>query len=324
MLKRGLIGLALMAALTLQAPPARSQDFPSRTITIVVGLAPGGITDVTARIYAEALSKIVGQRVVVENRQGAGGAIGAAAVQNANPDGYTVLIFSGAQHVGVPAMQSTAPYDPIKGFAPVSLLFNLATIVTVPNNLPAKTLAELFELGKKKAGGLTFGSPGVGTPSHLQAARLARATKTPMQYAHYRGGGPMMADLITARVDFALASFTATRSNFEAGKLRGLAIDAAKRFTSLPNVPTLTELGYGKETVASWFGVAAPAKTPPAIVKALNAAFVKAAKDPTLVRRLTENGTPIQTTTPEEMAKLMVEEQARITALVNELGLKQK
>jgi tripartite-type tricarboxylate transporter receptor subunit TctC len=323
MLRNGLIGLAVAGALAL-ATPAQAQDFPNRPITIVVGLAPGGITDVTARIYAEALSKIVGQRVVVENRQGAGGAIGAAAVQNARPDGYTVLIFSGAQHMAVPAMQPTAPYDPIKGFAPVSLLFDLATIVTVPANLPAKTLAELFALGKKKPGGLTFGSPGVGTPSHLQAAKLARVTKTPVQYAHYRGGGPMMADLVTGRVDFALASYTAARSHFEAGKLRGLAIDAAKRFPSLADVPTLTELGYGKETVASWFAVAAPAGTPPAIVKKLNAGFIKASKDAVLVQRLNSNGTPIETTTPEQMAKLMAEEQVRITELVNALGLKQK
>jgi len=324
MLGRGLIGFALAAALALPAPSVRAQEFPNRPITIVVGLAPGGITDVTARIYAEALSKGVGQRVVVENRQGAGGAVGAAAVQNAKPDGYTVLVFSGAQHVAVPAMAATAPYDPIKGFAPISLLFQLATIVAVPTDLPAKTLAELFELGKKRPGGLTFGSPGVGTPSHLLAARLARATKTPVQYAHYRGGGPMMADLITGRVDFALASYTAARSNFEAGKLRGLAIDATKRFATLPNMPTLTELGFGNEKVASWFAVAAPAGTPPAIVQKLNAEFIKAAKDPVLVKRLTENGTPIETTTPEQMTKLMADEQARTAELVQVLGLKQK
>jgi tripartite-type tricarboxylate transporter receptor subunit TctC len=314
----------LAAAVALPAPAAQAQDFPNRPITIVVGLAPGGITDVTARVYAEALSRGVGQRVVVENRQGAGGAVGAAAVQNAKPDGYTVLVFSGAQHVAVPAMAATAPYEPIKGFAPISLLFHLATIVSVPTNLPAKTLAELFELGKKKPGGLTFGSPGVGTPSHLLAARLGRATKTPMQFAHYRGGGPMMADLITGRVDFALASFTVARSNFAAGKLRGLAVDAKSRFTALPDVPTLTELGYGNEKVASWFAVAAPAGTPPAIVQKLNAEFIKASKDPDLVKRLTENGTPIETTSPEQMTKLLADEQARTIELVQVLGLKQK
>ena len=321
---RALSSLALAAALALPASIASAQDFPSRPITIVVGLAPGGITDVTARIYAEALSKVTGQRAVVENRQGAGGAVGAAAVQNAAPDGYTVLIFSGSQHVAVPAMATTAPYEPIKGFAPVSLLFHLATILAVPTELPAKNLNELWALGKSKPGGLTFGSPGVGTPSHLQAARLARATNTPMQYAHYRGGGPMMADLITARVDFALTSFTAARTNFEAGKLRGLAIDASARSPLLPDVPTLTEGGFGDEKVASWFGVAAPAGTPPAIVAKLNESFVKASRDPELVKRLTDNGTPIETTTPAQMTKLMTDEMERTGGLVRELGLKQQ
>ncbi len=321
---RALWGFALSTALALHASIAGAQDFPNRPITIVVGLAPGGITDVTARVYAEALSKVTGQRVVVENRQGAGGAVGAAAVQNAAPDGYTVLIFSGSQHVAVPAMATTAPYEPIKGFSPVSLLFHLATILAVPTELPAKNLKELWAIGRSKPGGLTFGSPGVGTPSHLQAARLARATNTPMQYAHYRGGGPMMADLITGRVDFALTSFTAARTNFEAGKLRGLAIDAAARSPLLPDVPTLTEGGFGDEKVASWFAVAAPSGTPPAIVDKLNDSFVKASRDPELVKRLTENGTPIETTTPARMAKLMADEMERTGGLVRELGLKQQ
>jgi tripartite-type tricarboxylate transporter receptor subunit TctC len=316
--------MALAAAMTVSSAAAQAQDFPSRPITIVVGLAPGGITDVTARIYAEALSKGIGQRVVVENRQGAGGAVGAAAVQNATPDGHTVLIFSGSQHVAVPAIQSTAPYEPLKGFAPITLLFHLATLVAVPTDLPAKNLAELWELGKKKPGGLTFGSPGVGTPSHMLAALLGRATNTPMQFAHYRGGGPMMADLITGRVDFALASFTATKGHFQANKLRALAIDADRRWEGMPDVPTLTELGHGKEKVASWFAVAAPAGTPPAVVRKLNEEFIKASRDPELVRRLKDNGTPIATSTPEEMAKLLAAEWDNTVKLVQMLDLKQK
>lgn len=322
--RRGIIGLGMVAAVALAGPVAQAQDFPTRQITIVVGLAPGGITDITARIYAEALSKSIGQRVVVENRQGAGGAVGAAAVQNAPPDGHTVLIFSGSQHMAVPAMAAGAPYEPLKGFAPVTLLFHLATLITVPDALPVKTLAELFELGKKKPGGLTFGSPGVGTPSHMLAAVLGRATNTPMQFAHYRGGGPMMADLITGRVDFALSSYTAAKGHFLEKKLRALAIDADKRWPVMPQVPTLTELGHGNEKVASWFGVAAPAGTPPAIVKKLNEEFIKASRDSELVRRLTENGSPIATTTSEQMAKLMADEWDNTVKLVQALDLKQK
>ena len=323
MISRGVIGLTLAAVVALPGA-ARADDFPSRQITIVVGLAPGGITDVTSRIYAEAMSKVTGQRVIVENRQGAGGAVGAAAVQNATPDGYTVLVFSGSQHVAVPAMAPSAPYEPIKGFAPITLLFDLATLVTVPADLPAKNVAELWALGKKKDGGLSFGSPGVGTPSHMLAARLARVTGTPMQWVHYRGGGPMMADLITGRVDWALSSYTATKGHFIEKKLRALAIDADQRWDGMPDVPTLAELGYGKETVARWFAVAAPAGTPPAIVKKLHDDFVKASKDPALIKRLHDNGSPIHTSTPEEMASLLAEENARTKELVDALNLKQK
>ena len=324
MIRLGLSAIGLVAMLVAAVSSARAQDFPTRQVTIVVGLAPGGITDISARIYADALSKGLGQRVVVENRQGAGGAVGAAAVQNAPPDGHTVLIFSGSQHMAVPAMAASAPYEPLKGFAPVTLLFNLATLVTVPAELPAKDLAALFALGKGKPGGLTFGSPGVGTPSHMMAAVLGRVTNTPMQFVHYRGGGPMMADLITGRVDFALSSYTAAKGQFMEKKLRALAIDADKRWEGMPDVPTLTELGFGKEKVASWFAVAAPAGTPPAIIKKLNEEFIKASRDPDVVRRLTENGSPIATTTPEQMAKLMAEEWDHTVKLVQELDLKQK
>jgi tripartite-type tricarboxylate transporter receptor subunit TctC len=316
-----LLRLAVVAALTLPwAGQAKAQDFPSRPITIVVGLAPGGITDVTARLFGDAVSKSIGQRVIVENRQGAGGALAAAAVQRAAPDGHTVLIFSGSQHAAVPALQS-APYDPLK-FQPVTLLFDIATLVVVPAESPAKTVAELLELGKKKPGGLLFGSPGVGTPSHLQAVLIAKATNTPMQYVHYRGGGAMAADLVAGRVDFALSSYTASGSQLGAGKLRALAIDASARWSKMPSVPTLAEVGLGKEKVAAWFALAAPPGTPANVVAKLHAEFVKASRDPALIQRLNDNATPIHTTTPEEMGRLLAEEVTNTNKLVRDLGLK--
>jgi tripartite-type tricarboxylate transporter receptor subunit TctC len=317
------VRLCLAAILGLQAlAAARAQDFPSRPITIMVGLAAGGITDVTARLYAEAVSASIGQRIIVENRQGAGGAVAAAAVQNAAPDGYTLLVFSGSQHAAVPAVQS-APYDPIKGFQPITLLFDLAALIAVPVTSPANTVAGLLEHGKKKAGGLLFGSPGVGTPSHLLAAKISEATKTPMQYVHYRGGAPMMADLVTERVDFALASYTVAKGFFIEKKLRALAVDADARLSVMPDVPTLTEAGLGQTKVASWFAVAAPAGTPNNIVQKLRDEFIKASRDPELQRRLTENGTLIHTSTPEQMAKLLAEEVDSTNQLVKALGLRQ-
>ena len=316
--------LGLAAALALPGlAAARAQDFPSRPITIMVGLAPGGITDVTARLYAEAVSGSIGQRIIIENRQGAGGAVAAAAVQNATPDGYTLLVFSGSQHAAVPAVQS-APYDPVKGFQSITLLFDLAALLAVPVTSPANTVAELLDYGKKKLGGLLFGSPGVGTPSHLLAAKIGDATKTPMQYVHYRGGAPMMADLVTERVDFALASYTVGKGFFIEKKLKALAVDAAARLSVMPDVPTLTEAGLGQAKVASWFALAAPAGTPAPIVQKLRDEFIKASRDPELKRRLTENGTLIHTSTSDEMAKLLADEVESTNQLVKSLGLRQQ
>jgi tripartite-type tricarboxylate transporter receptor subunit TctC len=299
---------------------AQAQEFPTRPITVMVGLAAGGITDVTARLYAEAVAGRIGQRIIVENRQGAGGAVAAAAVQNAAPDGYTLLVFSGSQHATVPAVQS-APYDPVKGFQPITLLFNLAALLAVPATSPANTVAELLDHGKRKAGGLLFGSPGVGTPSHLLAAKISDATKTPMQYVHYRGGAPMMADLVTDRVDFALVSYTVAKGFLIEKKLKALAVDADARLAVMPEVPTLAEAGLGHIKVASWFAVAAPAGTPGNIVQRLRNEFISASRDPELQRRLIENGTLINTSTPERMAELLAEEVESTNRLVKSLGL---
>lgn len=310
----------LMALLT--AHPGVAEDYPARPITIVVGISPGGITDVTTRIFAEAVAKRLGQRIVVENRTGGGGAVAATTVQNAAPDGYTLLAFLGSQQSAVPAIQKVQ-FDPIKGFTPVTLLFDLVTFIAVPADSPANTMSELLAYGKRKDGGLSFGSPGMGTPSHLLAARLARATGTPTQYVHYRGGSPMMTDLVAERVDFALPTFTVAQGFYREKKIKVLAIDADKRAAEMPEVPTLTELGFGAEKVASWVGLAAPAGTDDAIVRKLNDAFIAASQDPQLQQRLTANGTPIHTSSPAEMGRLLNEEVTRTQELVRALGIKQ-
>jgi tripartite-type tricarboxylate transporter receptor subunit TctC len=316
----GLIVAALACQWVLSA---RADEFPVKPITIMVGLAAGGITDVTARLYAEVVARNVGQRITIENRPAAGGAVAAASVQNAAPDGYTLLVFSGSQHATVAAMGSS-PYDPVKGFAFITLLFNSVVAVVVPLDSPAKTLEELFDFGRKKPGGLSMGSPGLGSPSHLLGARLALAAKVPMQSIHYRGGAPMMADVLTGRVDFALPTLSTSRSFLAEKKLRPLALEATERWSGLPDVPTLSEIGYGNEKVASWFGLAAPADTPLAVVHKLRDEFIKASRDPELRKRLAENGTPIATSTPDEMRALMVEEVATMETLVKTLGIRQQ
>src|SRR5262249_54453356 len=275
MIRHSLICCGLAIALTVSAA-AWGQGYPNRQITIIIGIAAGGITDVTTRQYAAVGSKNIGENIVIENRPGAGGAVAAAAVESAAPDGYTLLSMVGSQFCSVPAM-GPAPYDPVKGFAPISLTFRLPTLLVVPMESPAKTVTELLALGKKKPGGLLLGSPGAGTPGHLLAAHIALGTNTPMQYIHYRGRAPVLADVIAEALDFSLSSSTSARVHVCAKKLRAPAVDAEPGVPALPDIPAWIGAGLGAYRVADWAGVLAPPGTPPAIVDELNRECVKAA-----------------------------------------------
>ena len=322
MLRSPFITSCLVAATLLSGGAADAQDFPTRPITILVGVAPGGVTDLATRAYANAVAKNTGWKIVVENRPVAGGAVAATAVQNATPDGYTLLTVVGAQFASIPAMQNNPPFDPIRGFQPITLTFRLAQLVAVPIDSPATTFAELLALAKKKDGGLSFGTPGAGSPAHLLGAKIALATGTPMQYVHYRGGPPMITDLVTGRIDFGLLSYIAAKPHIDDKKLKGLVIDADIRIDQIPNVPTLIEAGLAKERVANWFGLAAPAGTPASIVRQLNAEFVRAAGDPDVIKQLDAAGAQVATGTPEEMGRLVAEEVTSMTSLITALGLR--
>jgi tripartite-type tricarboxylate transporter receptor subunit TctC len=317
-------GVMALAAFVSTALVAQAQDFPTRPITMLVGLAPGGVTDIGARMYADTVSRIIGQRIVVENRPAASGATAAAALQNAAPDGYMLLIFSGSQHATIPAMEASAPYDPVKGAQPITLLFNIATVVTVPTDSPINSFADLLELGKRKADGLTFGSPGVGTPAHLLSAKLMAAAKLSVQFVHYRGGAPMVTDLLGGRLDVATLSTPLGKPYFADKRLKPVAIDAPGRWSLIPDVPTLEELGLRNAGVAGWFGVAAAPGTPPAVVAKLHDAFAASARDPDLKRRIEDTGLTVITSTPDEMGRSMAREAADIAQLVNALGLRRQ
>lgn len=314
-----------VAALSLASMqvPAQAQDYPNRPITILVGLAAGGVSDVMARLYAQNVSQILGQNVIVENRPAASGAVAAAGLQKAAPDGYTLLLFSGAQHATIPALSDSATYDPVAGAQPVAVVFNFSAVVAVPADSPANSIADLVALAKSKPDGLNFGSPGVGTPSHLAAAKLVAATNIKAQFIHYKGGSPMMTDLLTGRLDAAWPSAPLAKAFLADKKIKALAIDGAQRWALVPEVPTLAEAGFGNVSVANWFAVAAAPGTPPAIVAKLNAAFAQAGRDPALKQKVEELGLSVATSTPEELGRLMAKEASDIRALVTTLGLRQ-
>ena len=232
-------------------------------------------------------------------------------------------MFSGSQHATVPAV-GTAAYEPVKGFSPITYLFNSVVVLTVPADSPAKTMDELHEWGRKKQGGLTFGTPGLGSPSHLLGAKILLADKVPFEkraLSRRRAddGGPRHRPRRLVLAD----AVDVARASSPTSKLRALALDADERWDRLPDVPTLGELGFGKERVASWFALAGPAGMPPALVSRIRELFIQASKDPELQRRLGENGTPIVSSTPEEMGRAMAQEWETMQALAKTLNLRQ-
>jgi tripartite-type tricarboxylate transporter receptor subunit TctC len=320
--KSSLVIAALWAASVAIAGPAAAAEYPSRPITFVVGLGAGGGQDVNSRIYADAMSRILHENIVVENRTGAGGGLAAAYVQNAAPDGYTLLTISGLQHFYVPIATQPGMYEPIKGFAPVSLLFEIVSTLTVPEEMPVKDAADFVAYGKKKPHGLTVGSPGQGSPPHMFGVLINEATGVPVQAIQYRGSTQAMTDLSSGIIDFAFPTYTLGKPFIDQGKVRPIAVAAEKRWSLFPDLPTLKEAGLVKEMVAMWFGLVAPAGTPAPIIAKLNDAAVKASHDPELVKRLNSTGTTIRTSTPEDMRTMMASESAKVVSLVDRLGLR--
>ncbi len=318
---RGLLTAFCVSVVMLA--PAFAQDFPQRPLTLVLGHGAGGGTDIYMRIYAETLSRYLGQRIIVDNRPGAGGAVAATNVQQAAPDGYTLLGVSGLQHAYLPATQ-TVSFEPIKGFAPVSLLFEIVSALAVPGDNPAKNIAEFIEYGRKKPNGLTVGSPGPGTPPHLFGALITEATGVPIQVIQYRNSTTIMTDLAAGRIDFAFPTYGVGQPFLITNKVRALAVASDTRWSLMPELPTMLEAGILKHMVGMWYGLLAPAGTPAPVVAKLHAAVAQASRDPDLVRRLNATGTTIRTSTPDEMRSLMVAEAANIEPLIKRLDLGEK
>lgn len=309
-----LLGLSQSASL--------ADEYPSRPVVIMVGLAAGGVSDVMTRVYADVVSKKIGQSFVIENKPTGSGSVAAAALQTAPPDGYTLLVFPIAQHATIPVLEKGVSYDPVKGNQPITLLFSIATLVVVPADSPIHSIKELAEYAKKKPGGLSFGSPGLGTPAHLSGAKLMDAIKAPAQFIHYRGAAPMLTDLLPGRLDAAVLSSLTARPYLVDKKLRAIVSDATEKWPVAPEIPLLRDVGLRDASLPSWFGLAAPPGTPPAIIKKFNAAFVAASKDPDLRRRIEDNGLTVVTSTPEEMQAVIVKDNADIAQLVRSLDLR--
>jgi tripartite-type tricarboxylate transporter receptor subunit TctC len=284
------------------ATAAQADTFPSRPIHLIVQFAPGGVADLTARAAGSEMAKVLGQPVVIENRPGASGNVGADAVAKSAPDGYTLLMSSSGILTANPHIYSSVPFDAATAFTPVSKVAQTNPFVVVNPKVPAKTLVELVALAKKEPGKLNFGSAGIGTAPHLGLARLMEAAQVKITHVPYKGAAPAVTDMIAGQIDGMVADTPLVLSHILEGKLRPLAYAADERLPLLPNVPTVRETGINNFVVDSWFGIVAPAGTPPAIVAQLHKAAAQAAGNADLRERFGKMGVSLIGNTPEQFA----------------------
>jgi tripartite-type tricarboxylate transporter receptor subunit TctC len=302
------LGAVLVAGLASAAP---AQTYPSRPIRMIAPFPAGGLVDVLARAVGDELSKALGQPVIVENRPGAGGNIGADVVAKAEPDGHTLLMTSpGIQSINE-FLYKSMPFDPDKAFAPVSLVADMPMLVVVHPQVGVKTLQELVAYARANPDKLNFGSAGIGTTGHLGQALLTHVANIKVTHVPYRGAAPSVTDLIGGRIDGVVDNPPTVIAHIRAGTIVPLAVAAKERMSLLPDVPAASEAGLPEWQASSWFGVVAPAGTSPDIVKRLHAEIVKAVQAPSMQRFTSQSGARMVGSTPEEFAKLIVDERKK-------------
>jgi len=307
--RRAALAVAV-SALAMLAPQASAQNFPDRTITMVVPFAAGGSTDVVARIVAQKMSDDLGQQVVVDNVAGAGGNIGAQRVAESDPDGYTILMGTVATHALNPLMLKTKPYDPEKDFSPVSLLVIVPNVLVVNPELPAKTVPELIALLKANPDKYAYASSGNGTPLHLSGELFKAMTGVKLEHIPYKGAGPALNDVLGNQVPIMFDNLPSSTAHIKGGTLRALGVTTAERAPSFPDVPTIAESVPGYETY-TWNALFAPANTPPEVVARLNSAAKKALADPAVVDKMKDFSAAIVGSTPEDLGKHVTAELAK-------------
>lgn len=316
------VGLALLFAV-LAAPAQRgalAQTYPNKAIRLVVPFPPGGPADILSRAIGQKLTEGWGQQVVVDNRAGAGGTIGADITAKATPDGYTLLMGFVGTHAINPSLYSKLPYDNIKSFEPVSLVGTATIILVLHPAVPAKSVGELIALAKSKPGELTFGSPGNGTPQHLGGELFNTMAGVKMTHVPYKGAVPAINDLLGGRVSLIFSSAPPALPHVKTGKLRALAVTSTKRSPVVPDLPTISESGLPGYEVINWYGVLAPAGTHKAIVARLNAEIVKIMNMADVKKRLSAVGIEAFSSTPARFAAFIREETGKWAKVVKFSG----
>ncbi len=320
---RRLVAFAAAALLSCAgAGPALAQDWPQRPITFIVPFPAGGGTDAFARPLATQLDQQLGQRIIIENRGGAGGTVGASAASKAAPDGYTFFV-GAAHHAIAPALYPKLDYNIQTDFIPIAVVAQPPQVLVVhPTKVQAKTMAELIDYAKKNPGKLNFASAGNGTTHHLAGELFMLQTKTSMTHVPYRGAGPALQDIVAGQVDVLFDGLGSSAPQIQTGRLRGLAVAAATRSDAIPDVPTAKEAGLDGYEVATWYAVFAPKNTPAPIVARMRAEIDKALKAPMIVEAWKKNGSPIPSLSGEEFGKFVTAEVARWGQVVKDAQVK--
>ena len=272
---------------------AQTATWPTKPITLIVTYPPGGGADAMARLVAPKMAEVLGQNVVVENRPGASGQIGANAVAKATPDGYTLMLDASSFAVN-PALFAKLPYDSSKAFRPVGVLALFPNVVLVNAQVPAKNITELIALAKSRKDAIAYASSGNGSAQHLAGALFESAAKVDMVHIPYKGGGPALNDVIGGQVPLFFGNLASTLQHVQAGKLRALAVTSGKRAMALPDVPTLAEAGVSDSEIHEWNAIFAPAGTPDAVLEKLSDALIKAMDAPDVKARITQLGGEVQ------------------------------
>ena len=316
--------LPTIAALVLSLAAvslSHAQTYPAKPVRIIVGLAPGGTTDVFTRTLAQRLTEAWGQTVIVENRPGASGMIGAEAVAKAAPDGYTLLVSPQTSLAVAPALYGKAPYDTAKDFAPVSLLGSTPLVMIVHPSFPAKTFADFVALAKKGTP-LTYGSGGVGSSPHMTGELISAALGVKMNHVPYKGENPAIADTIGGQIPIMFGNLPVALPHVRSGKVLALATTTGKRSPLAPEIPTMSEGGIKDFEMATWYGMLAPAGTPPELVARIQRDAARVLSDAETRERLTKMGVDLILSNPEEFRTYLNSEIARYTQIIKSAGLK--
>jgi len=303
--------------------PVRAQDYPSRTIKMVIAFPPGGPTDFVGRLLADKLKELLGQTVIIENKAGANGAIGADLVAKSAPDGYTLFLTTAGAVTITPNLRTDTPYDTRRDVAPISLIVSNTTVLGGRPDLAASSAKDLAAMAKAKPGELAVASTGVGSMPHLALELFQTAAGVKFVHVPYRGAAPALTDVLGGQVTGMFADAPVLMPHIQSGKLKALGAASDRRNPMLPDVPTLKEQGYDDTVADNWYGLLAPAKTPPAVIAKLNQAVHAAMADAAVHDKLIKSGAIPAPSSPEDFGKLLKSELARWGKVIREKGIKE-